>query len=214
MLERFRHWSPRYVFNRLMLSGYERLNPDMPWLTRSMIGILASRLKPTDLGLEWGSGRSTVWLAQRVAHLTSVESDPQWIVRVRAMIDKTDSSTRVTLHQADIGPGDVLDPANSAYVRLGKAIARGSLDFVLVDGALRDHCAAVAIDLLKPGGLLIIDNVERYVPQVKKSHSPVARGLGDGFGSGEWEQVYRRIENWECIWTSNGVTDTALWVKP
>jgi hypothetical protein len=65
----FAHWTPRYVKNRLALMAYERFNPEQPWLTRNMIEILENWLKPTDVGLEFGSGRSTTWFARRVRHL-------------------------------------------------------------------------------------------------------------------------------------------------
>lgn len=83
-----------------------------------------------------------------------------------------------------------------------------------MDGALRDYYAAAMLDRLKPGDVLIVDNVERYIPRKEKSRSPNARSFADGFESAEWERVFHTIESWRCIWTSSGLSDTALWVKP
>jgi hypothetical protein len=47
------------------------MHPDVPWLTRQAVEILEDWLKPGYVGLEWGSGRSTLWFARRVSHLTS-----------------------------------------------------------------------------------------------------------------------------------------------
>ena len=73
MKRSFRHWTFRYLIDRTELLLYERRHPDLPWLTREAVDFLASWLQPSDHGLEWGSGRSTVWLAQRVSRLVSIE---------------------------------------------------------------------------------------------------------------------------------------------
>jgi predicted O-methyltransferase YrrM len=214
MLSRIRHWSPRYLRDRLALAAYERKHPAAPWLTRQMIEILDCWLRPYDIGVEWGSGRSTVWLAGRVARLTTIEDNAEWADRVADMLAQSNGLGQVELLRAPISKADHHNPAASSYVELGRGLAAASLDFALIDGALRDHCAAVAIEKLKRGGILIIDNVERYIPRDKKSTAPVARGLSNGFETAEWAQVFEAIREWRCIWTSNGVTDTAFWVKP
>lgn len=214
MFERVRHWTPRYVRDRLVLMRHERRNPDDPWLTHQMTAILDGWLKPGDCGLEWGSGRSTVWLAKRVSRLETIEDNVNWAKRVEGLLSSRSISAEVKLNFAPITEVDFRQPGNSNYVGFGRAMADTSLDFVLIDGALRDHCAAVAIDKLKPGGIMIVDNVERYIPRAGKSTAPVARDLSDGFETPEWERVYSILKNWRCVWTSNGVSDTAFWVKP
>ena len=77
-LKRFCHLTPRYVWNRLKAALHERWSPDLPWLTCDAVFILSTMLRPSDVGLEWGSGRSTIWLAERVKRLTSMEHDPGW----------------------------------------------------------------------------------------------------------------------------------------
>jgi predicted O-methyltransferase YrrM len=214
MLKRIRHWSPRYVRDRLSVMTYERQHPEAPWLTPQIIEILDTWLRPEDIGVEWGSGRSTLWLGSRVADLTTIEDNSTWADRVEGMIFENKLHERIHLKRAPLSKADHIDPAASPYVEFGREIVPSSLDFALVDGALRDHCAAVAIDKLKPGGTLIIDNVERYIPRAVKSHSPVARGLYDVFETAEWECVFGIIKSWRHVWTTNGVSDTALWVKP
>src|SRR2546421_12637639 len=80
------HWTPRYLFDRLRVELYERRNIDKPWLTPQAIDLLSTMLLPSDVALEWGSGRSTCWIARRVKHLTSVEADGNWAARVREML--------------------------------------------------------------------------------------------------------------------------------
>jgi len=194
--------------------AYERRNPNTPWLTRHIVEILDGWLQPTDVGIEWGSGRSTVWLGGRVAQLTTIEDNTEWADRVEGMLAHQRLEERVHLKRAPLSEEDHRNPRASRYVELGCEIAASTLDFALVDGALRDHCAAVAIVKLKPGGILIIDNVERYLPRAAKSTAPNARGVTDGCDTEEWERVYDTLRNWRCVWTTNGVSDTAIWVKP
>ena len=47
-------------------------------LDAQAISILASVLRPSDNGLEYGSGRSTVWFARRTTSLISVETSRLW----------------------------------------------------------------------------------------------------------------------------------------
>src|SRR3990170_3194013 len=82
----FRHWTPRYLMNRLRLMGYEAVHRDAPWLTKDMVGILASWFHPDDRGLEWGSGRSTIWFAKRVSRLISIEHDDLWYQKISARL--------------------------------------------------------------------------------------------------------------------------------
>lgn len=74
--------NPRYVVNRSRLAWYEYRCPELPWLTPQANAILTEWLKPSDIGFEWGSGRSTMWLATKVNRLTSVEHDKHWAERV------------------------------------------------------------------------------------------------------------------------------------
>ncbi|MCF6354597.1 MAG: hypothetical protein L3J26_05755 [Candidatus Polarisedimenticolaceae bacterium] len=203
----FHHLTPRYVWNRFALMAYERANPELPWLTRDMINILGEWLCSTDVGLEFGSGRSTSWFAKRVRHLTSVENNPEWFEIVQNQIQ--DLPVEYFLHQD--GTDNV---GNSEYVAVAQKLPFASLDFCLIDGMARDHCALACLDKIKPGGILIIDNVERYIPREHKTFSPNSRSISDGYASEIWEQVGKELQKWRCIWTTNGVTDTAFWVKP
>jgi hypothetical protein len=99
--KRFNHWTPRYILDRMILGVHQRFNPDAPWLTKNAIWCLRQLLRPSDIGLEFGSGRSTVWFAQRTAYLTSVESDSGWWLRVKTAIEKK-SLRNVNLRLHDV----------------------------------------------------------------------------------------------------------------
>jgi len=54
------HWTPRYLKDRLAEAYYHRTHPGHPWLTRWANEMLASYLRSSDVGVEFGSGRSTL----------------------------------------------------------------------------------------------------------------------------------------------------------
>jgi predicted O-methyltransferase YrrM len=205
----FRHWKPRYVVDRVRELRYTRRHPDAPWLTPQATQLLTTMLRPTDLGVEFGSGRSTLWLAGRVRHLTSVEHDEEWYGAVAFRLKDQGVHNVDYLFAPPDAPAD--RGAESEYARTMVRFADGSLDFVLVDGTYRDACARLALGKLRPGGLLIIDNVDRYLPS--DSRSPAARGLTQGPAGPVWSEVAEVLAGWRRIWTSNGVWDTAIFVR-
>jgi hypothetical protein len=103
---------------------------------------------------------------------------------------------------------------NSAYVNAIDRVQNKSLEFCLIDGAARDHCALASLPKLKPGGILVIDNANWYLPSKNKSHSPHSRCVGYGYASPTWQSVGEQLASWRHIWTTNGITDSALWVRP
>ena len=203
------HRTPRYVYRRARQLLYERAHPDAPWLTPAAIGLLGTLLRPTDRGAEFGSGRSTVWFATRVAALTSVEHDSRW-------------HETVTSRLKDLGLGNVeyiLVPGDqpverggdSAYARTALAFPDASLDFALVDGHYRDYSARFILPKIKPGGMLIIDNVNWYLPC--RSKAPNSRTPELGPATDVWAGVWAELAGWRTIWTSSGVWDTAIFIR-
>lgn len=205
-IKRIAHWTPRYVYDRIGLAIWERMHPGLPWLTPEAIRLLGGLLRPADIGLEWGSGRSTRWIAGRIGHLTSVESDPVWYEKVKADLGKA-SNVRYVFRDCPAGASDV---QATAYASVADLFASNSLDFVLIDGQVRDICARVVLDKIRPGGVLVIDNCNWYLPSRSRSPSSL-RTVEVG---SRWSEVHSVLVRWRNIWTSNGVTDTAIWIRP
>ncbi|MBK6710287.1 MAG: hypothetical protein IPG51_08145 [Chloroflexi bacterium] len=204
------HWSPTYLRNRLMLAWDQKTNPMNPWLTNQATKLLNELLQEGDVGFEWGSGRSTVWLAKRVSYLWSVESDLKWFDLVSKWLqtEKLENVT-YTFHSVEATEkSDLQHP----YVQAINQIQECGLDFGLVDGKYRDACAVSLIPKLRPGGILIVDNVERYLPS--SSSSPESIGMNQNPSTKLWTEFADSVLNWRKIWTTNGVTDTCMWFKP
>ena len=203
------NYTPRYVFNRTKLLLYELRHPDHPWLTQQANQICSTLLMPQDVGLEWGSGRSTFYFARRIKCLTSVEHDETWYKAVSSKLKVANiSNVNYLLCKLDKGQ----KPEESSYIQVANAFSKESIDFVLVDGRYRDVCANIVLEKIRPGGIIVIDNVERYLPS--DSISPSSRHKGSAPGSDEWARFLNRVKDWRLIWTSNGVWDTAIWFKP
>ena len=204
------HRTPHYVYHRTRLMWYEATHPGCPCLSPDAIRLLTSMLRASDQGVEFGSGVSTAWFAARVGHLTSVESDKRWYATVSAMLeDRRLTNTHLVLAPQD-QPAEFGD--RSEYARTVFNLPDESIDFALIDGIYRDHTARLMMPKIKPGGFLIINDVHWFLPS--NSRSPNARTPAMGADGPVWEQVAVGLSRWRTIWTSSGVNDTAIYVKP
>lgn len=204
------HRTPRYVYNRTRQLRYERAHPGDPWLTPAAIGLLGTLLRPADRGAEFGSGRSTLWFAARVAALTSVEHNARWHEAISAKLKDSGLGNVDYILAPEDQPME--HGGKSAYARTALAFPDASLDFALVDGHYRDYSAKFIMPKLKPGGLLVIDNVNWYLPC--RSKAPNSRTPELGPSTGVWAQVWQELAGWRMIWTSSGVWDTAIFIRP
>ena len=90
--------------------------------------------------------------------------------------------------------------------------APGSLDFVLVDGLYRDACALLSLDKIRPGGVAH-HRQRQLVPAIELEGARSIRTEAE-IGDDNWKALHRTLSGWRRIWTSDGVTDTAMFIKP
>jgi hypothetical protein len=100
----------------------------LPWITYGAIDFLTERARETFTVFEFGSGNSTLWWAERVAHVTSVEHDEKWAQRVARRLPGNVTYSYVPLER----DGD--------YCRAASASGE-TFDIVVVDGRDRVNCA-------------------------------------------------------------------------
>ena len=193
--------SPRWVAARVSLAIYEHRFPDVPWIARDAVQMLDDFLDKTQIGFEWGSGNGTLWLLKRSQSLTSVEHHRAWA-----------ESVQKKLHSAGVLNADYRHVEEQSYVDVIDEFADGHFDYVIVDGLFRDLATSKSIPKLRSGGLLVIDNVNWYLPS--ESATPQSRSMKDGPASELWGKIGRELVKWKTTWTTNGVNDTAIFVKP
>ena len=120
-----------------------------PWITAGAVAFLDEFLarQPDAHALEFGSGGSTIWFSRRVGKLVSFEHDPRWARAVRKAL-------------SDI-PNVDLRLYKRPYFDHIAEFTDNSFDLVLVDGRDRVECARLARRVVRPGGVMMIDDTNR-----------------------------------------------------
>jgi predicted O-methyltransferase YrrM len=116
-----------------------------PWYTKSFLDELVTWDLKDKAVFEFGAGASTLWWGRRCKNVYAVESNETYLEAVRAKVDEM---------------GIYYAGAKETYL---KFITKPGVQFdiVVIDGEpiqWRDDCVKPALDCLKPGGKLIIDN--------------------------------------------------------
>ena len=131
--------------------GHSTMRLRLPWLPFRLIDELAEVVGPGTRVFEFGGGGSTLWFLDRGAEVVTVEHHDGWADELAQSID-----TRAwTLLRR---------PATEQYAAYVAAIEDypdDSFDVVVVDGRERARCAAAATTKVRPGGLLLVDDVDR-----------------------------------------------------
>jgi hypothetical protein len=151
-----------------------------PWIKRAVILILDRLLTKDMIGVEWGSGSSSLWYLTKLKLLYSIEHDAEWGPRVRDNILALNNPELgewklQVIPDDESGPSWTVSPSNNRnyYSYVSAPIPdtlKGTFDLVVVDGRSRMACLRRAVTLLKPqGGLLVLDNSERalYADKMK-----------------------------------------------
>lgn len=205
---------PNYAMVRIAQMLYERANPTVPWLTAAAVTALQDILKSTDVGFEFGSGRSTIWFARHVRFLYSVENSAVWYKKVSEWLVREGLASRVDYRLALEPREDDLMPEEHPYVKGIAEIEDNLLDFVLVDGIMRLTCLRWAMRKLKVGGILILDNANIYLPsRYEEGYLTIYPHL-DAPRDSEWSKTWQELSKWRGFNTTNRIWNTRFWIKP
>ena len=120
----------------------------IPWYTYPTIEYLRQLDFSQRTVFEFGCGNSTLFWGNVAQRVVSVESNPEWHAKVLGMVD----GHRITLHLAS---------EQDAYVHSLRAQGN-KFDLIVVDGIHRGLCTREAVDCLRPGGMIILDNADWY----------------------------------------------------
>jgi predicted O-methyltransferase YrrM len=174
-------------------------NPDSPWLTAHSVELLSMLLnKELDVGIEFGSGRSTLWFSKKLKHLISIEDNLTWYKKINRKINEQNiNNIEYKFIDSKIYAAQALNYPDNYF------------GFCLVDGPDRALCTLNVLKKIKLGGVLVIDNVNLYLPS-SHSKSPDIRS---DCANEKWLEIFQSLNKFRCIWTTNGVSDTLVAIR-
>lgn len=162
---------------RVSLKG--TLDHRVPWLVFGCIRFLDTWLRKDMQVFEYGSGGSTLYFAERTKRVISIEHDRAWYEQVKkniASVSTGHPDYRLIEPQVlqDNRQRNCTNPRHyvscftaykgfefSDYASAIDAFADSSFDLVVVDGRVRPSCIAHALQKVKSGGALLLDNADR-----------------------------------------------------
>jgi predicted O-methyltransferase YrrM len=194
------HWNFKYIKNRIKLFITELKYPEYPWIVHEANLFLMSYLKKNHICLEWGSGRSTRWIANRCAHITSIEHNDDWYLKTKESL-KSFENCLILKKSIKI---------EDEYTNVIELFEDNSLDICLVDGVERSMCALAVIDKIKSNGIILVDDIDRYIPT--SFNTPNQR---KNYADSHWKNFHKiKVLNWKELIYTDGVTCTGIWIKP
>lgn len=128
----------------------------IPWTTYSFIDFIELRLEKKFIMFEYGSGNSTIYFANKVEKLFSVEHDKKWHEKIVKTIP---SNVNLQLTSAK-SPETYMQPIINPRVKF---------DIIFIDGVYRSECMIESVNHLTDVGVIILDDSERaeYEPGIK-----------------------------------------------
>lgn len=138
-----------------------------PWYTKPCLEWLISLDLKGKRIWEYGVGDSTLWYREKGAYCVGVDNDMDWCLKVA---------------------GAFCIPHYPEYCE--KIRHGGVFDIVCIDGVWRDECTEHALNALKEGGYLIIDNYKQ--PSVQE-HWPLTEKLIEGMPI----TIYKELDHYD-----------------
>jgi predicted O-methyltransferase YrrM len=190
-------FNPKYIIARVKNYFYFKNNQDLPWMTKDANIFLLNNLRDDMVMLEFGSGRSTQFYATKTKKVYSREHHKEWFDIVKKQIE---SVTNIEYKFYD----DLAIYADTSDIK------NNSLDLAVIDGKNRVNCLLNTIPKLKSGGVLVLDNAERYMVYQTSSPAKYLRAERNPRW-GEVEELLRK--NFWRHETTDNVSDTLFFFK-
>jgi predicted O-methyltransferase YrrM len=156
--KRFFLHGPHTLVVRLLrlIFGYR---PQLPWISYTAIKILKNFLSKKSRVLEYGAGMSTLWYAKHAAEVYSIEDNKEWFSTLSNQLASNNISNVVC---------QLADDADKFCSFMSHDPT--GFDLIVVDGMKdRDKCMASAVGLVKPGGIIYLDNSDKGREDIKKA---------------------------------------------
>ena len=130
-----------------------------PWMCHPAVEQLEKLVVPGMRILEWGSGGSTVFFAEKGADVICIEHDASWAKLLNSELARRKLGAQVNINQIDL---------TANYVDIVDQLS-GSFDLVVVDGRRRVECVSKAhIGWFPAGGWFWM------IPTVRRIHQRVS----------------------------------------
>ena len=124
--------------------------PNGPWISYDGQRIIDGYLTKQSSVLEFGSGASTSWYADRAGFVLSKEDDKAWFDIVATMVGNRKNVVRLYAETPE------------SYVSLPTEYNSRKYDLVMIDGSHRDRCLDNCWNLLAPNGIIYLDNSDKH----------------------------------------------------
>ena len=150
-----------------------------PWLVKKAVEFLEEYLTKDMTVLEYGSGISTKWIAERVKHIYSIEHSQGYYDEIREKLKGYDNVTLIH-HKR---------PYNGA-------VLKRKFDFILVDGRDRVKCFREAVKMLLPNGVIMLDDSQR--PEYEECYDLAKGKVFEANGPNYTEDF--NYQDWKTTW--------------
>jgi SAM-dependent methyltransferase len=137
-----------WLKSRRAKESLDRYGNPIPWFTYSSVHFFQQKLKQSFNVLEFGSGNSTIWFANKVKNVLSIEGNPEFYEKNKNRIGKH--------HNVDY----VLIEDDNHYFEVPLKYTN-EFDIIVIDGKQRVACVKNSLKALKKGGVIIWDDTER-----------------------------------------------------
>ncbi len=163
-----------------------------PWIIEAAVQALREylELRPQATLIEFGTGCSTAFFAQFKINQISIEHDPRWHSQVQLYLNQNN----LTWVNLELIKGN--------YYEVLQRFQQNSIDIILVDGQHRLKCLEHGARILKPGGLIMLDDSQHEKYQV-----------ADQFFSG-WQKYQVVGEKPNPISGEIQIAQATWWIKP
>lgn len=204
----------RYRIFRPLIKGvfytFRWWHKPTPWFAPSAVNFLKGWLQKDMVGLEFGSGASSKFFAQKIKKLVSVEHHQGWFEHVSKWFKENrleNIDYRFIAEQPNFETNEYPQFFETfglnkedyhfkkpfwKYFHVADEFPDEYFDFILVDGRARVACLLNSLPKLKSGGLMILDNSDRS----------------------SYQLAFTILKDWENYTCTTGLSDTTFWIKP
>jgi hypothetical protein len=127
-------------------NALDKENNPIPWFTYPIIDFISDRLSKDLEILEFGAGNSTLFFAQRVKTVVSIEHNERWHKKI-----------------SQISPPNVKIILESNLDNYSKKASDLNMKFdvIIIDGEKRNSCIINSVEILSESGVIVLDDSER-----------------------------------------------------